>query len=120
MTAKKGAPHGTRRHTIAASWAWHDRAACKGEDVVLFFGPDGERQPERDVRERKAKALCDRCPVSGQCLDYALKHREDHGIWGGTEPDERRGERRRRGRRASEAKKRAERDADDLAVEVAS
>ena len=30
------------------SWGWQDAAACRGEDLVLFFGPDGERQPERE------------------------------------------------------------------------
>jgi len=29
------------------NWGWQDAAACRGTDVVLFFGPDGERQPER-------------------------------------------------------------------------
>ena len=38
------------------NWGWQDAAACRGEDLMLFFGPDGERQPERDIRERKAKA----------------------------------------------------------------
>jgi WhiB family redox-sensing transcriptional regulator len=50
------------------NWGWQDKAACHGEDVVLFFGPDGERQPERDIRERKAKSLCAACPVRPDCL----------------------------------------------------
>ncbi len=58
------------------------------------------------------------CPYRG--LDYAVDLPEKYGIWGGMNADEIKAERRRRGRRASEAKKRAERDADDLAVEVAS
>ena len=45
------------------NWGWQDAAACRGTDVVLFFGPDGERQPEREIRERKAKAMCASCPV---------------------------------------------------------
>ena len=48
------------------NWGWQDEAACRGREVVLFFGPDGERQPERDVRERKAKAVPDyTCPKCG-------------------------------------------------------
>ena len=39
------------------NWGWQDDAACRGKEVVLFFGPDGERQPERDIRERKAKVV---------------------------------------------------------------
>ena len=59
-----------RRQTVLLprpSWGWQDKAACKGADVVLFFGPDGERQPERDIRERQAKVLCGSCPVQMEC-----------------------------------------------------
>ncbi|TMS00131.1 WhiB family transcriptional regulator [Nonomuraea basaltis] len=83
------------------SWAWQDDSACRGEDLVLFFGPDGERQPERDVRERKAKAVCSQCPVRAACLDYALSRNEKTGLWGGLSEDERASERRRRMRRGA-------------------
>lgn len=82
----------------APSWAWQDDANCRGEDLVLFFGPDGERQPERDVRERKAKAICSGCPVRNACLNYALERPEKYGTWGGLNEDERASERRRRQR----------------------
>jgi hypothetical protein len=36
-----------------------------------------------------AKAACKVCPVRDDCLNYALKW-EDHGIWGGLSPAERR------------------------------
>jgi WhiB family redox-sensing transcriptional regulator len=80
------------------SWAWQSDAACRGEDLVLFFGPDGERAPEREVRERKAKAICAGCPVARECLEYALARPERYGVWRLTE-DERASERRRRFRR---------------------
>src|SRR5690242_21272895 len=67
------------------SWAWQDAGACRGKDVVLFFGPDGERQPERDVRERKAKSLCAACPVRAECLNYAVGRPEKYGTWGRSE-----------------------------------
>ncbi len=54
------------------NWGWQDEAACRGKEVVLFFGPDGERQPEREIRERKAKAVCNACPVRAECLTYAV------------------------------------------------
>ncbi|ADG88951.1 hypothetical protein TBS_12420 [Thermobispora bispora] len=85
------------------SWGWQDHAACRGEDLVLFFGPDGERQPEREIRERKAKAICAQCPVRIECLDYALSRPEKYGTWGGMNEDERASERRRRMRRAASA-----------------
>jgi WhiB family redox-sensing transcriptional regulator len=81
------------------NWAWQGDAACRGEDLVLFFGPDGERQPERAVRERKAKAICSGCPVRNACLNYALDRPEKYGTWGGLNEDERASERRRRFRR---------------------
>ena len=63
----------------------------------------GERQPERDIRERKAKAICAQCPVRAECLDYALSRPEKYGTWGGLNEDERASERRRRMRRAASA-----------------
>jgi WhiB family redox-sensing transcriptional regulator len=88
-------------HT-AASWSWQDHAACQGEDAGLFFAPDGEQRPERDGRERRAKAICARCPVRHKCLDAAIERREV-GVWGGLNDDERQSERRRRMRRANAA-----------------
>ena len=60
------------------NWGWQDEAACRGRDVVLFFGPDGERQPEREIRERKAKAVCAACPVRAECLTYAVTRPEKY------------------------------------------
>jgi WhiB family redox-sensing transcriptional regulator len=37
-----------------------------------------------------AKAVCGVCPVSDQCLDFSLQTRQEFGIWGGTDEDERR------------------------------
>jgi WhiB family transcriptional regulator, redox-sensing transcriptional regulator len=75
--------------------SWQDRAACRGMDALLFFGPDGERRPERETREAKAKAVCQLCPVGVQCLDDALRNSIRHGIWGGLNEEERVRERRR-------------------------
>jgi WhiB family redox-sensing transcriptional regulator len=72
-------------------------------DVSLFFGPDGERRPEREAREARAKAVCASCPVREQCLDYALGKSTKRGIWGGLNEAERARERRRRTRRRAAA-----------------
>jgi hypothetical protein len=40
---------------------WQGRAVCGGARVWLFFGPDGETEPERRIREAKAKAICASC-----------------------------------------------------------
>lgn len=95
IASKPGKPD--RRIT---SWTWQERAACQGEDVDLFFAPDGEQRPAREARERRAKAVCVRCPVRHKCLDAAIERREV-GVWGGLNDDERTSERRRRMRRAA-------------------
>ena len=37
-----------------------------------------------------AKRLCVNCAVRSECLEYALRNRIDHGVWGGTSERERR------------------------------
>jgi WhiB family redox-sensing transcriptional regulator len=71
--------------------SWQLRASCRGPESVLFFPPTtSERREERDLRERRAKAICATCSVRRECLDYALSIREPHGIWGGLNETERR------------------------------
>ena len=84
-------------------WAWQDRAACRDESLSLFFAPDGERSLDREIRERRAKAVCAQCPVRADCLEYSLVRPEKYGTWGGLNEDERASERRRRMRRAAGA-----------------
>jgi WhiB family redox-sensing transcriptional regulator len=45
-----------------------DTAACQDADPEIFF-------PERCHDARAAKAVCARCPVASECLEYALKPR---------------------------------------------
>jgi len=72
-------------------WGWQFDAACRGEDSSLFFAPNYfEKRGEKEGREAKAKALCVRCPVREECLEYALQIGESHGIWGGLNELERR------------------------------
>jgi WhiB family redox-sensing transcriptional regulator len=77
----------------ATSWeyGWQWRAACRDEDAALFFAPNRpESKEERLAREREAKAICAICPVRPECLDYAVRIKEPHGIWGGLNELERR------------------------------
>ena len=63
---------------------WRVAALCRGDDAVHFFAPAHlERKPEKDLRESRARAICARCPVLDECLEYALGAGEPHGIWGG-------------------------------------
>ncbi len=69
---------------------WQLRAACRGPDSSLFFPPSHfERKEEKEFREERAKAICKTCSVRRECLDYALRIREPHGIWGGLNEIER-------------------------------
>lgn len=101
MAAKQGAPHGTHNRTIRPDLAWMNSAACHGEDLELFFGPEGERHAERVLRQERAMDLCYGCPVRRRCLEYALTLGVKHGTWGGLNPEERAAEQRRRRRRAA-------------------
>lgn len=56
-----------------------NRGACKGLDHNIFFPPNGH-----NLLTRPAIEACNSCPVQLECLDYALEHNIDHGIWGGT------------------------------------
>ena len=70
---------------------WQRDASCRGPEAALFFSPAAaETRGERDAREERAKRICEDCPVQTPCLDYALRIREPHGIWGGLNEAERR------------------------------
>ncbi|MSO78753.1 MAG: WhiB family transcriptional regulator [Acidimicrobiia bacterium] len=76
---------------IGERGVWQKRAACRGPESVLFFAPTRpESRPERESREERAKAICGDCPVQRECLEYSLRIREPHGIWGGLNETERR------------------------------
>lgn len=69
---------------------WHAKASCRGAQADAFFPPTRvERRDERHDREAAAKAICRSCPVRQPCLDYAIRIREPHGIWGGLNEIER-------------------------------
>lgn len=67
-------------------------ANCSGIDTEFFY-------PSNDAGYAKetefAKRVCAHCKIQDKCLEYALYH-EEHGIWGGTSPKERKAIRRRR------------------------
>jgi WhiB family redox-sensing transcriptional regulator len=62
---------------------WMARGSCRFEPPATFFPSDG-------VGVEVAKRICATCPVKGVCLEYALEHRIDHGVWGGTSERQRR------------------------------
>jgi WhiB family redox-sensing transcriptional regulator len=76
---------------LHAEELWQVKAACRGPHTSLFFAPSHfERKDDQEAREARAKSICAACPVKGPCLEYALRIREPHGIWGGLNEVERR------------------------------
>lgn len=79
------------RPNIGERPAWQERAACQKVDPELFYPASIEatgRSPEQTLAP--ARAVCRRCEVRKECLDWALEHREQWGVWGGTTWAERR------------------------------
>lgn len=66
---------------------WLHQALCARESVNPDGFHPGRRTPRRDVSA--ALALCRRCPVRDQCLNYAIGYQDPWGIWGGTTEDDR-------------------------------
>ncbi|GAB3863220.1 hypothetical protein GCM10028801_30330 [Nocardioides maradonensis] len=73
-------------YPAAAMPTWWGQANCGSTDPAAFFPEKG------DVRTATLQALkvCKECPVSTQCLQWALDNNELHGIFGGTTPNDRR------------------------------
>lgn len=65
------------------STAWLSEAACRGMSADLFF-------PERGESTRESKDACAECPVTAECLDFALVGSEKFGVWGGMSERQRR------------------------------
>lgn len=63
--------------------SWQAEAACHDADAEPFFSQDERVQ-------QQALEICAGCPVRRECLEHALAHGEQYGIWGGTREGERR------------------------------
>lgn len=63
--------------------AWMADGSCRVYPPNKFFPSDG-------AGVERARKICVTCPVTEQCLDYALEHRIEHGVWGGCSERERR------------------------------
>lgn len=84
----------------ASAENWRAQAACN-DSPDLFF-PIGTTGPAVQ-QVQAAKSVCQHCPVRDDCLEWALTHDVDHGVWGGLEAAElreRRAERRNAGRQS--------------------
>jgi WhiB family redox-sensing transcriptional regulator len=77
------------------------QAACRDEEPELFF-PVGNTGPAL-LQIEEAKAICRRCPVMEECLQWALTTNQEHGVSGGLSEDERRRLKRQRARNRTAA-----------------
>jgi WhiB family redox-sensing transcriptional regulator len=83
VVGKEHGPYGETSPKIIFNLEdWTIHAACPSFDPVIFF-------PERGQSTTPAKQICVDCPVSKECLDYALKNHQYYGIWGGLTEGER-------------------------------
>ena len=63
---------------------WQDSAACKDADSSIFLSGVTSRV-------LKAKAICATCPVTRECLEFALAHEDfEPHVYGGMTGEERR------------------------------
>ncbi len=62
---------------------WMADGLCRHQPPSTFFPSDG-------VGVEVAKRICEECPVREDCLEYALTHRIDHGVWGASSERQRR------------------------------
>ncbi|MGI8794920.1 MAG: WhiB family transcriptional regulator [Acidimicrobiales bacterium] len=62
---------------------WMDDGMCRDLDPAIFFPSDG-------VGVEIARTICGECPVRDECLEFALRNRIDHGVWGGASERQRR------------------------------
>lgn len=70
--------------------AWVDSALCSQVDPELFF-------PEKGGSTAPGKRVCAQCPVTAECLAFALTRDLDYGTYGGLSDLERKRLRRTRG-----------------------
>lgn len=72
---------------VAARRHWRSAAACRFADPELFFPVSSSGPVLEQVAE--AKEVCVRCQVRPECLAFALRTRQVHGVWGGMSEQER-------------------------------
>jgi WhiB family redox-sensing transcriptional regulator len=60
----------------AGGSGWMIDSCCRGSEPSVFF-------PGDSAGVEIAQRICKRCPVRVACLEYALAHHIEHGVWGG-------------------------------------
>ncbi len=93
-SAAIGGPRGCRHAWRSASFTRHGicAAACRGPESVAVLPADARRTARgaRAARGAAPRRSARSAIVRDDCLDFALRVREPHGIWGGLTETERR------------------------------
>jgi len=69
---------------MVAVATWRDQALCADMDTDIWF-----EGLSSHGRVDKLRAICAQCPVSAQCLEFAVANFIPWGVWAGTTPRER-------------------------------
>ena len=95
---------------------WRHDAECLDEDPEIFY-PAGKGHYSTEL-EAAAKAICARCPVQAECLDFAYDTQDQFAVMGGMTPEERKVTRRNRNRQSRRDTERALTQAAHLAGQI--
>jgi WhiB family transcriptional regulator, redox-sensing transcriptional regulator len=63
---------------------WREDALCRQVGGDWWYPEKG------GDKGAPAKQICAQCPVTAECLEWALENRERYGVWGGVSERERR------------------------------
>ena len=66
---------------------WRRRAACRLMPADMFFPVGTSGMAIEEVAA--AKRVCFGCEVRTECLGFALETRQEFGVWGGVDEEER-------------------------------
>jgi len=80
-----------RAARLRSGEGWRSAAACQSADPDLFFPVSAAGTSLGQVLT--AKAICAGCWVREECLSFAVRTRQAHGVWGGLTEQERSHER---------------------------
>ena len=65
---------------------WRKDAACRDMDTNIFFddvSDTHEAKSNNFFKREYAKSICAKCPVSNECLEYAISNNVIDGVYGG-------------------------------------
>lgn len=73
---------GSSLSSIAKPEPWTEKARCASIGGDWWY-PEGGKYGLEALRICNGSTPDDACPARAECLAYALKNKERHGVWGG-------------------------------------